>query len=358
MIKFSKLRQNQEGLAAILVTILLMLVITLISLSFARIARQEQRQTLDRNLSSRAFYAAESGINMAAEAIGLNPNNYVNGKDTCATPDSVFVAADYDLDASSETKVACLLIDRTPNTIDYQGVNNKSKVFPLYSADSSQLGKVFFNWQSTTAPSSNPNFGSCPSSGQFPATWPGNCDAPVLRVDLVPTDGNTLSRGALSDTTFSAFIFPGTLNQEQNFSANIGGNQGVVFTAFCNGITTPDKPYYCQGSVAGLTGSKYFVRLQSLYGSSNVVIAAGANSSTKIPLIGAQIIIDSTGRAQDIVRRIQVRKPIAQNSNVPEFALIAAAGICKRYSIIPNTSTVVADGLVLRNNAGEPCAID
>src|SRR5580698_3119973 len=81
---------NQTGLASFLVTLIMMIIISLVVLGFAQIARHEQREALDNQLSSAAYYAAESGVNDAVNAIqndnylGLNPT----GKSTCA-PDAI-----------------------------------------------------------------------------------------------------------------------------------------------------------------------------------------------------------------------------------------------------------------------------
>lgn len=59
------IQDNQQGIVAIVVTIILMVILTLIVLSFAKISRREERDALDRQLSTQAFYAAESGIDYA-----------------------------------------------------------------------------------------------------------------------------------------------------------------------------------------------------------------------------------------------------------------------------------------------------
>lgn len=355
--KHNHLRNNQSGLAAIIVTVILMLVISLITLSFASIARREQTQTLDRKLSSRAFYAAESGVNIAAEKIATDPTVYPNGKDSCGS-DAIITQPDYEIDAAAQTEVTCLLIDRAPTTIEFQNISTDSKVFPVYTADSTPLQRLFINWQSST-PTSMPDFSGCPPTTQLPQSWPSaSCSAPLLRIDLVPTGGSGLSTDGLANSTFTAFIFPGSSDQQPVYAANVGANQGITFTGICD--NTPDvtsQPYYCQASITGLSQSSYFVRLQSFYGNANTILTAGPNSSTHKQLVGAQIMIDSTAKAVDVVRRIQVRKPLVQNVGVPDFALTAAAGICKRYYIIPNTPTVTTDfgNLTDPNN---PCSIN
>ena len=61
--KQQAIARNQDGLVSIIIVVILMIVISIIVLSFAKVVRNEQRQTLDRQLSTQAYYAAESGVN-------------------------------------------------------------------------------------------------------------------------------------------------------------------------------------------------------------------------------------------------------------------------------------------------------
>ena len=55
--------KQQEGLISITVAIVFIMIISLIVLGFSQVSRRNARQALDRQLSSQAYYAAESGIN-------------------------------------------------------------------------------------------------------------------------------------------------------------------------------------------------------------------------------------------------------------------------------------------------------
>jgi Tfp pilus assembly protein PilX len=68
-----KLRKDQEGMVSIIVTMIIMVLLGLIVLGFAQLSRREQRQSLDRQLAVQAQYAAESGINQAADYVRSNP---------------------------------------------------------------------------------------------------------------------------------------------------------------------------------------------------------------------------------------------------------------------------------------------
>ena len=142
------IRHNQEGLASFIVVISLMLIISLIVLSFSRIVRNEQRQVLDRNLSARAFYAAESGVNTAVALI--KQGNLVGDKTDCLG--DPLKADDYAVDKNANTEVTCLTIDPDPETLKYTIAKGESRVIPLKG--SAALGGLKFSWQDSNATAS------------------------------------------------------------------------------------------------------------------------------------------------------------------------------------------------------------
>src|SRR5262245_1378660 len=120
-----KLAKNQKGMVSILVTMVIMIVVSLIVLGFAKIIRREERQSLDRQLSTQAFYAAESGINDAVKKISDDiKNNVTVPTKTSCDPDNHYTTSNQ-LDGTTIT-YSCLLIDPTPNTLEYSSINTTS----------------------------------------------------------------------------------------------------------------------------------------------------------------------------------------------------------------------------------------
>ena len=65
-----------------------------------------------------------------------------------------------------------------------------------------------------------------------------------------------------------------------------------------------------------------------------------------MPLRDGQAEVDATGRAADVLRRIQVRVPIKRNFIFPEFALGTADSICKRFVTWPGSLTSSGGAIV------------
>ena len=75
MINLTKSQKNQNGTASIISTLILVILLSLISIGFAKIMDRSLQNSLDSNLSSAANYAAQSGINDAMAYIktrGIN----------------------------------------------------------------------------------------------------------------------------------------------------------------------------------------------------------------------------------------------------------------------------------------------
>jgi hypothetical protein len=82
--------------------------------------------------------------------------------------------------------------------------------------------------------------------------------------------------------------------------------------------------------------SRYIARIKSVYNNADLRITATAvdNSGVNVEFIGAQIAIDATGRANDVLRRINVHigNP---DYPIPEAVIQSMDGVCKDVWIVP-----------------------
>src|ERR1700761_8288581 len=70
-----RIRRDEQGMVSILVTMIMVIVISLIVIGFAEVSRRNQREALDNQLSTQAYYAAESGVNAAVQYFSDHPSN-------------------------------------------------------------------------------------------------------------------------------------------------------------------------------------------------------------------------------------------------------------------------------------------
>lgn len=322
--------QNQKGLVSITISIVIMVVLTLIVLGFSAIARREQRQALDRQLSTQAFYAAESGINDALEVLKNNPTAEKPNCDSTGAP--AYSGLNTQIDGNN-ISYTCLLVDPSPTSLEYGNIDtNKSSVIPIQSKNGEAITSIKLSWQDKGA--SNADFSGCPAAGSFPplSNWLG-CTAGVLRIDLVPIT-NSLGRTNLINSNLTAFLVP-IGGGAGSLVYNVGTGQGSIAQGNC---TNGGSPKWCNITITGLGSNAYYMRVRSIY-RANALTVIAENSGTQLELTGAQAEVDATGKANDVLRRVVVRAPIgADREGIPDFAIESRDSICKKFYVYPNNA--------------------
>lgn len=345
----NKLHSNQSGMAAILITMVMMVVISLIVLAFGQISRREQRSALDRQLSTQAFYAAESGVNDAVNAISNSYlATYPKGKTSCGntdtgppSPGNPFTKDSNInvLDSGAGIEYTCLLINPRPSTLSYTLSQDPATVVPIQTVDTNgnHIAPNYVNvsWQNSSG--NITKFSGCP--GNFPKTSQWNtaskpCGASVLRMDIISSEAltGTNSRSNLQNDVMTVFLRPysrgGTPSIPYSYPVAADQN-GKIISVGCNSANT----YACNVHITDLDSGLYFLRLQSVYSSDeSVKITATASGGSSLYFSGAQALIDSTGKANDVLRRIQVAVPLSPVStdNNP-FVIQSTSSVCKRF---------------------------
>lgn len=332
---------NEKGMAAIIITIVLMLVISLIVLGFAQITRREQQQTFDRQLATQAYYAAESGVNLAQEKIKnlIAKNEVVPEKTDCQSTSlgtEPITAAEMEIDGSN-IAVTCLLVRSELSSLNYHDVGMESVVTNVESK-SGAMSEIILNWQAAGS-SANPS-GCNMAVGTFPPAigaggW--TCNQPLLRVDVVPVGAGGFTQADLAARQFTTFFYPQASGSTASYAA---GSTTSINRAACVAAGTP---YKCTARINNLGASSYAVRVMSIYGSASLNISA-LDGGTPATLVNGQTVIDSTAKASDILRRIQVS--VSNSGSKPDFGLVSGGGLCKRYSISSVVSIDTGGGSV------------
>lgn len=378
--KMGRLKQNQDGIASLIVTILLILIIALIVISFAQVSRTNQQEALTDQLGQQAYDAAETGLDLAYKQVsadgGVVPaeTKSCNSLDAGGTPykDIVGTAANQgNLSADGSVQVTCLLVNPDPvNLEDNSILANSSVVWEVDPATGQNpIYKLNFTW--TGAPSIS---GTCPlplSYDVFPNMSSYQCPMPILEVDLFQDNiGNgTATATSLNSNTINMLFEP--INSSQysaltsaelaqsvlplNFTSDTyngpgtGGNNPRIVA--CDAQTTVSKN--CSINITiGPGGSTtpplvpYFVRITPLYENASITVTPTDLNNNPISLGNSQIIIDVTARDQNVLKRIQARIPINNKSSalvLPNNALETTNPICKQLTI-NSTSGYYQDG--------------
>jgi hypothetical protein len=342
------MRRSQAGMASILITMVTMIVISLIVLGFATISRQEQGQTLDQQLNTQAFYAAETAVNDARQVVDAAANSglAIPSKNACTT--NTTPGANYPtalpgndgvvIDASDPSVTyTCLLVNPAPSSLIYQGVGDDSVVVPVTSTVN--IASISIQWVPTTPPPTAPSK-DCPASLNktlSPSPW--KCGYGLLRTDLVPTEG-ALTQAGLTANTITGFFEPlgsggaGTLSYANRGKANL-------VAAKC----TTTSYASCTATITNLPANtnSFTLRLNSMYQTSTVTVTAFDSGGNPVPTDG-QVTVDATGAANGVLRRIQVRLPVTDYSGtIPNEALQSNSSVCKRFSVTPGYFSIAND---------------
>lgn len=337
------LLNDQRGLASFLITIFLMVILGLIVLGFAQFTRRDQRQALDRQLSTQAKNAAESGINDVYKYIttpSTSPNYEKKDCDETAAGELIPGYKKQLSPTDSSVLYTCALVDPTPDSIQSDGVDfNSNSTFQVKSKSGSVVQSITLTWGAQDS-TSNPTAQDCPqqsdpATNRFPQSRDADCRIPVLRADIVPYNASTSSKDGLVRGQYTVFGLPSTAGATQIAYVALPGDNTNSPSVTCSGNV-------CKLTVTGVNSALTYIRLNAIYGLANVTITASddaADVNKKIELVGAQAIIDVTGQATDVVRRIQVRVALGAREQIPGFALQTSSSQCKRLAVIPNSSS-------------------
>lgn len=348
--RYTSLKRQQAGLVSIIVTTLLMVVLTLIVVGFAKLSQREQRQALDRQLNTQAFYAAETAVNDARSKFGsvdlaLDYTSSCNDFITAAN-----LTTEKTIDAAGGVGYTCLLVDPSPTSLEFGNVAvGKSEIFQLRSKNNEAVQDLTVKWRPTDA--DNHVQAKCPTDERFPSSWPTitspsdatGCKTGVIEVEIVPYNG-TPSRNTLVNDTGSVFLYPRTNNETITYSTT-RTSQGEIISGTC---TAQGE---CSVTITALNSVTSYVKLSSFYQDASVSISAKGAVTNPLELAGVQANVDATGQANDVLRRIQVRVSIDNfGASFPEFGIQTAETQCKRFSVAPPA--------IIDNDTSAECALD
>ncbi len=344
-VKRGRSRGQQSGFISIFSVMVIMAILTLVAVGFSNLTRRAQRRTLDNQLNTQAFYSAESGVNDAKTLIDASPGTPIT-KTECQGPMTGF---NYNLDAALNVGYTCVLINSQPSDLRIDSVPVEGTASPKTVAfeSTTAIGSFDVTWDTTTTlpvtiPSDTGYSGVLATS----AVWGSKLG--VVRLDLAPTNGSPLDRATMISGSYTIFLYPTTGAGTVTTAGMGASNQGSLIFANCAAA-----PCTYNVTLTGGTSSKYLMRLQALYNSVGVRISNVRDSiGNPLTLRNGQAVVDVTGRASDVFRRIQVRLPYYVNGYMPGFAVQSADSICKRLLGSLADSTVDITGVPVPDQTG------
>lgn len=391
---------SQSGFVSLFTTIFFMMLVTVITLGFIQITSTEQQQALNNDLSSSALASAQSGIEDGKRAV-LKYFSLSNASDkatyytqmtspkssTCDAITASQVGTDLGIASTGNVvnnsqinqSYSCLSVNL--NSPDYlaQSSANKSQVIPL-KAVGGNFQQIRISWHllsSTVGADGDGLPGATPGVAPFYAAGPLlypliNSGTPelgwnrlgypaYLRVQLFGYPNSAaFTRADLTARSRSVLLVPSTGGTEPTTAINLGTadpNPGVFGNAEINPYTIKCQAdpsanigsYACTallelpaGATLASAANNYFLRITPEYGQTHFRVAMVA-SNTEVSFDQVQPVIDVTGRANDVYRRLQARVLVNPIVNFPEYALESANSICKNMRVSSNAADYTAN---------------
>ncbi len=374
--------KNEKGAVSLFVVIFATLLITIITISFARLMTSDQQQASMADLSQSAYDSAQSGVEDAKRAL-LNLATLCAKNDpkcstvqshidspTCNTSVSdivtpqngeVLIAQNASNDSALNQAYTCVTITR--NTTDYLGQlqANSSKLIPLTTV--TPFNQVLIEWYSSSDAQRPSAVDIKPLSAGVPllpqSAW--SVDRPsIMRTQFMQigsnfklTDFDDESGNSNANTLF---LYPvgnkGVTNSAIDLSHNLPISSydtrktatGSPLPVSCSGNLSAGG-YACRAQltlpnpIGGSTSSDRvaaFLRLTSIYNKANFRISLFQDGAP-VKFNNVQPQIDSTGRAGDLFRRVQSRVEFSDpNFPYPNSAVQTSGNFCKNFLVTDN----------------------
>jgi Tfp pilus assembly protein PilX len=321
---------DERGFASIVIALTLVIILALLTVGFAQLTRREQQNALNKQLAVQAYYASEAGINDAAADITAHRVTQSNAN--CTPTPTVTAGTNYNLhnkDINSQLGVSysCVSIDLNPTNLAYTNVSDRSfRTISFSSASGAKISTLTIAW--TTADGQN----TPPSSFLKQSSWTTNKYPAAMEISLTPL--TSLDRASLTASDFTFYGYPVTgPGTTVLYASSSSATEGSVNDAHCTGGSCSITI-----NVSSLnTTGPFLLHLTNHYDKSNIMVTGLDATNAAVKFQGGQAVIDSTGRARDVLKRLQVHVPIADGNALPNYA-IEAGNVCKRITTYPNAS--------------------
>lgn len=373
-----RLNNRQSGVASLFVVIFAAMVMVIITIGFVRTMLNDQQQATVNDLSQSAYDSAQAGIEDAKRAILRYQSVCISGNAsqcTTAYSDISSTTCNFanrkltDVDLSSDAVTAEVRVQQAgtvnnldqaytcvkiiPNTADYIGdlKQDDSKNIPLIGvSDFNYINIEWYNEMdlqgSALSVSVPPSASGTPLLAQ--SSWVSN-RPPILRTQLTQfnssgfslTDFDSNANNSIASSS-TMFLYPSSINGVPT--------SGFLSTTRQQATVSPIKSM-CSASLSGggyacsariqlpitvSAGAKTaYLNLRALYGKAHYRITLFLNSSSSaINFKAVQPEVDSTGRANNLYRRIDARIELGNiNFPYPNAAVDVLGNYCKSFVI-------------------------
>ncbi len=355
-------RYTQQGAASLFAVIFSMLLLTVLTVGFIKLMITDQQRATNNDLSQSAYDSALAGVEDAKRVVrasqeGVLPADFLPEKGgNCNVIAQSGVVANSNNEetlvrsgAAGETfeqAYTCVKINMNTPDFLYKAVKNKSQVIPLKATG--DFDTVVLEWYKRDDEDNANDADATDPPEQLPKEneWGANTPS-LLRAQLI-NPGQTFNLATLDSTGTTTFLKPKVLNNptvatELDVSSRHRATDGQVHDnttdiVFCAREFTFSDAYACQatlkvGTITRAASANAFLRLNSLYKGASVKVTL-KNATGIVNFDGVQPSVDSTGRANNLFRRVEARLQIGDDFAYPDNAVELINSLCKDFSIV------------------------
>lgn len=369
-------RTRESGAASLFAVIFAAMLLTVLAAGFIKLMLRDQQQAINNDLSQSAYDAALAGVEDAKRVIRACQQGDVAACESLEKQDCNAVRQAAALRSSATDKetlvqtnstngrkfdqaYTCVKVSMDTNDFLYVGAENKVQVIPLRSR--SAFNKVVVEWftkednanrdvQLTTVDNGDTGL---PEKSRWHVQAPPVIRAQVVTpgpqftvdsLDASAASGAVVLRpnGIVSGTpSIENTVTRGSLYRVTDTPTTRNDPKGVL----CSRNFAHAHGHSCRAvievhDVAPEASVNAFLVLNHLYKGANVRVSI-MKDNEPVLLHGAQPAVDSTGRANNLFRRVEARLRLGDDTWYPAGSVEVLQSICKDFSL---AGTKVYDG--------------
>jgi len=329
------MKDSQRGIVSFFTVIFISILLIIMTTAFIRLMVNEQRQSIDNDLSSRALYAAEAGVDDAIVQLKAAIENGTLSSIPTKQCNSKTLNTQYSI------SYTCQFISLDTNQLS--GELKEGETLELDLVSMPNVERMQLKWhvpQDDNKMSSLNTFaGYSPGVGEniAPALWKNRNTPAIMRFEAVRyEEGSSFGMNTIDHN--ASFAYPAN-NSSSTATIPISSSKS---NAGCQPLaSTVSDNFACQVIFTGLgTKANKFLRLRTVNNKAHYEVQLfGATGTTPITIPNQVAVIDVTGKAgNDVFRRIRVFVPLKSTNSsngkvVPDQALLVDTEICKDFEI-------------------------
>ena len=322
----NKTSNHQQGAVALITAMIVSVLLLITTAGMVAVTIKSTRQATDGAQSTKAYYAAESGVEEAL----LNLKRDAGYKGNCQGSSTSNKAA-------QTGDSTCIIVDRTSNQLFGSVMADESRQLDISMVDGVKTIQLDWGLAAGYSGATIPNYGN----GNYPTktSWPGGAPAVIeLAIIAYPNSGTF----GLDSIDYREVIASPRSNKTSDASYAVGPRSIYDYSAGLGplkqtfvGTCSMAAPYQCSVAVGNLPASqRYVLRLKARYNQANfrVTLKDSANNVMSVP--DGAYHIDVTARAGDTFRRVQSTfGEVPESRSGLDYVLYSDTTICKSFTV-------------------------